>query len=164
MFRSTSLIATRAFSTSRFVSAPGSTLSRFDFVPQARDSNQSEAPVKLESNVVRYFASDELYDPFDFSLAKLRLERRAYAENNAGRKFFDEKRVNPLDCYTNTKYLSSYLTSTGRIHPREVTKLSLKNQKRLAKAIKRARAAGLLSSVHKDADLLQFTNDFSMRG
>jgi small subunit ribosomal protein S18 len=104
---------------------------------------------KLIASVTRQFPQNSLYDPFDFSMAKIRLDRKQ-ARQNISMKAFDEKKLNPLDFYLNTRYLSQYVSSTGRILPREVTKLSVKNQKRLAKAIKRARAVGMLSSVHKD--------------
>lgn len=103
--------------------------------------------VKLMNSVTPNFQANTLYDPFDFSMARIRLERKQ-AKDNVSMRVFDEKRLNPLDFYLRTKYLSNYVSSTGRILPREVTKLTVKNQKRLAKAIKRARAAGLLSSVH----------------
>ncbi|CEP21336.1 unnamed protein product [Cyberlindnera jadinii] len=119
------------------------------------------APVQSSINIIpsatRSLNADTLYDPFDFSMAKIRLERRK-AKENISHKMFDEKKLNPLDFYLETKMLSNYMTSTGRILPREVTKLSVKNQKRLAKSIKRAIAAGLLSSVHQDVSKLTHKN------
>jgi small subunit ribosomal protein S18 len=124
-----------------------------DSVDTAHQARVSKPPI-LEG-LIKKFEEGTTYDPFDFSLAKQQLEKRL-ARESFSKKTFDTKKVNPLDFYTNPRYLSEYLSATGRIQPRDVTKLSLKNQKRLAKAVKRARSAGLLSSVHKDSTNLIF--------
>lgn len=51
--------------------------------------------------------------------------------------------------YKNTKLLSTFLTTMGYIKSRKETALTLKNQKRTAKAIKRARHFGLLPFSYK---------------
>lgn len=51
--------------------------------------------------------------------------------------------------YKDTATLRSYLSVFGRIVPRYYTGVSLKQQKRLALAIKRAREMGLLSYTRK---------------
>ncbi|KAH3671396.1 hypothetical protein WICMUC_004693 [Wickerhamomyces mucosus] len=111
--------------------------------------------VEIINHLIPRFSKGQIYDPFDFSIAKINLERKFAkqdSKNNIG--IFDRKRLNPLNFYTNPIELSKYLTTTGRIQPRDVTKLSVKNQKRLAKAVKRARSVGFLSSVHRDVSLL----------
>ncbi len=49
--------------------------------------------------------------------------------------------------YKNTELLANYLTKFGKIVPRYYSGVSLKNQKKLAKAIKRARMMALLPFV-----------------
>jgi ribosomal protein S18 len=51
--------------------------------------------------------------------------------------------------YKNTKLLANFLTTMGYIKSKEENGLSLKNQKRTAKAIKRARHFGLLPFSYK---------------
>lgn len=51
--------------------------------------------------------------------------------------------------YKNVELLSKYITKFGKITPRYYTWVSLKNQKKLAKAIKRARMMALLPFVKK---------------
>jgi len=57
----------------------------------------------------------------------------------------------PLDWieidYKNVELLSKYITKFGKIVPRYYSHVSLKNQKKLANAIKRARMMALLPFV-----------------
>lgn len=144
----------RGFSTSRSASAAKSYL----FSSSKRFDEASKAVTKpaVLPQFVKKFADSTIYDPFDFSMTKLKLDKKLSKESHS-KNSFDVKKLNPLDYYTNPKYLSNYLTSTGRILSRDVTKLSLKNQKRLAKSIKRSRSAGLLSSVHQYVEGLAHT-------
>ena len=56
---------------------------------------------------------------------------------------FDISTVN----YKDTKVLSKFISDQGKILPRRVTGLNSKEQKRVAKLIKRARIAALLPFV-----------------
>jgi len=56
---------------------------------------------------------------------------------------FDISTVN----YKDTKVLSNFISDQGKILPRRVTGLNSKEQKRVAKLIKRARIAALLPFV-----------------
>ena len=49
--------------------------------------------------------------------------------------------------YKDTKTLSNFISDQGKIMPRRVTGLTSKQQKRVAKLIKRARIASLLPFV-----------------
>ncbi len=63
------------------------------------------------------------------------------------------KTVCPLDGqdidYKNVELLKKYITKFGKIVPRYYSNVSLKNQKKLAKAIKRARMMALIPFVKK---------------
>jgi small subunit ribosomal protein S18 len=54
--------------------------------------------------------------------------------------------IDSLD-YKDTKTLSNFISDQGKIMPRRVTGLTSKQQKRVAKLIKRARIASLLPFV-----------------
>lgn len=62
-----------------------------------------------------------------------------------------EKKVCPLEGitidYKNVELLKKYITKFGKIVPRYYSGVSLKNQKKLAQAIKRARIVALLPFV-----------------
>lgn len=51
--------------------------------------------------------------------------------------------------YKNVELLSKYITKFGKIVPRYYSWVSLKNQKKLARAIKRARIMALLPFVKR---------------
>lgn len=63
------------------------------------------------------------------------------------------KTVCPLDGqnidYKNVELLKKYITKFGKIIPRYYSGVSLKNQKKLAKAIKRARMMALIPFVKR---------------
>lgn len=49
--------------------------------------------------------------------------------------------------YKNVKLIKQFISRYGKIVPRQYTKVSLKNQKKLARAIKNARFMGLIPFV-----------------
>jgi small subunit ribosomal protein S18 len=52
--------------------------------------------------------------------------------------------------YTNLKLLNKFLSERGRIAPSRISNVSMKKQKLLANAIKRARHLGLISPIKKE--------------
>ena len=70
--------------------------------------------------------------------------------------FEDKKRFcpfsqknSPLIDYKDIKLLSRYVSEKGKITPSRITNVSSKKQKKLSKAIKRARFLGLMSYTQK---------------
>ena len=61
---------------------------------------------------------------------------------------FEMKDAPKID-YKNYKLLSRYITEKGKIMPSRITNVSSQNQKKLSKAIKRARFLSLLSYASK---------------
>lgn len=60
--------------------------------------------------------------------------------------------------------MSEYMTPMGRIKPRRETGLRAVNQRKIAKAIRRAVGMGLLPSVHEHPEVLEVkARDRSMR-
>lgn len=86
------------------------------------------------------------YEPYDFSLSKQRWARRQPRQKHDR---FSNSSVDPLSLWRYPDVLSEYITANGKILPSHMTGMSGHNHKRLAKAIRRARAAGLLSHVHR---------------
>lgn len=60
-------------------------------------------------------------------------------------------------CFTeqNFSMMSEYMTSAGRIKHRRETGLRAVNQRKIAKAIRRAVGMGLLPSVHEHPEVLE---------
>ncbi len=52
--------------------------------------------------------------------------------------------------------MSEYSSSMGRIKPREATGLRRVNQRKVAKAIRRAVGMGLIPSVHRHPEILEY--------
>lgn len=122
--------------------------------------DQREPPLDIDDMFSKKFKPFDSYDPFDFSINQLDIDNRLkkYPVNAKSKDPFERSGINPLDLYTMPFILSRFLTSTGQILNRDITGCNSKNQKKLAIAIKRARACGLLSSVHKDSSFLPSRN------
>ncbi|TFK28853.1 ribosomal protein S18 [Coprinopsis marcescibilis] len=57
--------------------------------------------------------------------------------------------IDPLSMATNASVLSEYVTEMGLIKPRLITNLTVKSQRKIGKAIRRARMMGVLPIFHK---------------
>ncbi len=58
--------------------------------------------------------------------------------------YFCQRNIKDID-FKNTEVLKRFLTDLGKIKPRKKTGVCAKHQRRLTKAIKRARNLGLIS-------------------
>ncbi|CAL9734067.1 small ribosomal subunit protein bS18m [Monosporozyma servazzii] len=95
----------------------------------------------VEPRFMKQFNSESIYDPFDFSLARINLDKKSQQSNKP------LKKINPLDLYLSPDILSKYVSSTGKILHRDVTGLSPKDQRLISKAIRRCQAIGLMSKT-----------------
>lgn len=95
----------------------------------------------VEPRFLKQFNTESIYDPFDFSLARINLDRK-FNENKK-----PLNRINPLDLYLYPEILSRYVSSTGKILHRDVTGLSSRDQRLISKAIRRCQAIGLMSKT-----------------
>ncbi|KAG5518268.1 hypothetical protein PMAC_003064 [Pneumocystis sp. 'macacae'] len=136
--------------------------------PNASEKNtsESEKPLNLDKNyeselntpvktplksIPQYcytpFKNCQLYSPKDFS----------FEENINYRYYYKPikedpwKRLHttPLKEYKSFNVLSDFITEMGRILPRKETGCTAKHQRQLAKAIRRCRGIGLLSTVQR---------------
>lgn len=122
---------------------------------QLQKNNQP--PIQIDPSLTKRFESGSTYTPFDFSVDKLLISKQEMKKRASKiQDPFEKTGIDPRDLYTMPEILSRFVTSAGQILPREVTGCNGKNQKKLGIAIKRARASGLLSTVHKDAKYLPF--------
>ncbi|CAI4060200.1 mitochondrial 37S ribosomal protein bS18m SKDI_05G1250 [Saccharomyces kudriavzevii IFO 1802] len=99
---------------------------------------------KIDQSLSRKLPKGTLYDPFDFSIGRIHLDRKYQANKNANKSDVMKSGANPLEFYARPRILSRYVTSAGRIQHRDITGLSAKNQRRLSKAIRRCQAIGLM--------------------
>ncbi|KAF8422674.1 ribosomal protein S18, partial [Tirmania nivea] len=99
----------------------------------------------------RRFRHGEIYTPKDLSFESFKNSRKRRAPFKDA---FDTLALNPLKEYKNFNLLSEYTTEMGRIKHRSETGLRGVNQRKIAKAIRRAVGIGLLPSTHKHPELL----------
>lgn len=123
---------------------------------QINVNGSQSAPVskRIDPRLTKKFQRGSIYDPFDFSLARIHLDKKFGLNSHPMNDMFEKFGINPLDLYTNPEVLSQFVSSTGKILHRDVTGLSAKNQRRISKAIRRCQAIGLMSKTHKDVSLL----------
>ncbi|KAL7623185.1 hypothetical protein AAE478_006866 [Parahypoxylon ruwenzoriense] len=101
--------------------------------------------------MTRRWKAGEVYAPHDLSPSEMGKWRRNQARK---RDLVDLLGINPLDMYRNFSVISEFVTSHGRIKRSVETGLRPANQRKLAKAIRRAIGLGLHPSVHKHPELL----------
>ncbi|KAK5103219.1 hypothetical protein LTS08_004024 [Lithohypha guttulata] len=116
---------------------------------------RTEEARTLERMFTREWKIGDVYAPHDLSAAEARKWRSKRAPD---KDVFDVLSINPLDLYKNFSVMSEFITDMGRIKPRSLTGLRRVNQRRVAKAVKRAVAMGLMPSVYKHPEILKEQN------
>lgn len=103
-----------------------------------------------------------MYSPHDLGpveQAKSKIQMFANRENvglgSQGRDAFDVLGIDPRKEWKNVVLLSEFVSETGRIRHRKETGLRNVNQRRVAKAIRRAIGMGFMPSVHKHPEMLE---------
>lgn len=91
----------------------------------------------------------DIYHPEDLNDTRYResLRQRRGKPTPPTEDPFEVLGLDPLHEYKNFRLLTHFVSDMGKILPREQTGVSAKNQRKLAKAIKRARAMGKLQQV-----------------
>ncbi|KAF7589103.1 WD40 repeat-like protein [Aspergillus hancockii] len=105
----------------------------------------------LEKYQTRDWRAGDVYTPHDLSAAEMKKWRKRHSPATDA---FDALNMNPLDLYKNFSIMSEYITPVGRIKHRNTTGLRPVNQRKIAKAIRRAIGLGLMPSVHRHPEIL----------
>ncbi|QSL64668.1 hypothetical protein MERGE_001970 [Pneumocystis wakefieldiae] len=128
--------------------------------PQLHHSNKPDVkvPTKKESFKIPKafytpFKDFQLYSPYDLSFEKNLAYR--YSLNNVKKDPWKQLCISPLKHYKSFNVLSEFITEMGRILPRDETGCSAKHQRQLAKAIRRCRGIGLLSTTQRHPTYLE---------
>jgi small subunit ribosomal protein S18 len=119
---------------------------------QERRSREGYSKEDLAFYEPRLDSAGEIYSPADLAFEARRPLNRKRAEGY-NQDDFAALGLDPQDEYKSFNLLSEYVSTLGRIKPREATGLSAKNQRKLGKAIRRARALGLMSTTAQDPSL-----------
>ncbi|KAI4241254.1 MAG: hypothetical protein L6R40_004670 [Gallowayella cf. fulva] len=131
------------------------------------ETEASYRATDLERHLYRRFRPGDIYAPHDLSPAEQQKWRsrtsfggnisKAHARTHKqnARDVFDVLGVHPLDEFKNFSIMAEFVTSMGRIRHRRDTGLRGVNQRRMAKAVRRAVGMGLMPSVHKHPEMLE---------
>ncbi|KAI9658654.1 MAG: hypothetical protein M1821_002214 [Bathelium mastoideum] len=120
---------------------------------QASQQVQNQANrAELETQMPRRWRRGDVYAPHDLSGVEMQKWRPQRAAPK--RDVFDQLGIDPRNEYKNFALLGEFMTETGRIKHSSVTGLRPRNQRRIAKAIRRAIGVGIMPSVHKHPEML----------
>ncbi len=95
-------------------------------------------------------------------MGKWRKMRRKPRVGSHGSDVLDSLGVDPREHYKNFSMMGEYVSEMGRIKHRSETGLRPVNQRRMAKAIRRAIGTGLMPSTYRHPELLR--DDLAARG
>lgn len=112
----------------------------------------------LEGQQTRRWRAGDVYAPHDLSgveASKWKKVKRRPRPRAGERDVLDQLGINPIKEYKNFSMMAEYVTEMGRIKGGVDTGLRPVNQRRMAKAIRRAIGTGLMPSVYKHPELLK---------
>ncbi|KAJ1947870.1 hypothetical protein GGF37_000017 [Kickxella alabastrina] len=116
---------------------------------QQQQQKQGSDKVFDNNSYSRVFFPKQTYHPSELNEMNAQNPSRKARESRTTADPFVALGIDPLKEYKNTNVLSNFITEMGKIKPRYKTGLTAKSQRRLAQAIKRARAFGLMPVTSK---------------
>ncbi|KAF2008523.1 ribosomal protein S18 [Aaosphaeria arxii CBS 175.79] len=125
-------------------------LARRNLGPRSNVGQEMEKSAKAETytkQMFRKWNAGDVYSPHDLSGAeqkKWKMGRRTPPSD-----VFDTLGINPINEYKNFTMMSEYMSEMGRIKHSKLTGLRPVNQRKVAKAVRRAIGLGLMPSVHR---------------
>ncbi|KAK4226493.1 hypothetical protein QBC38DRAFT_480228 [Podospora fimiseda] len=123
-----------------------------DFQEVINNTRASTTTESFVRQMPRRWRTGDVYAPRDLSPVEMRKWRRPSAPKT---DVIDMLGFNPIDNYRNPSLISEFITDHGRIKHSKYTGLRPVNQRKIAKAIRRAIGLGLHPSVHKHPEILQ---------
>ncbi|KAJ4375171.1 hypothetical protein N0V83_002255 [Neocucurbitaria cava] len=114
---------------------------------QSREMVESERRSQYQRQIFRKWQPGDVYAPHDLSGSEQK--KWKFGRKRPQEDAFDVLGINPVLEYKNFTIMSEYMTETGRIKHSKDTGLRPKNQRKIAKAIRRAIGLGLMPSVHR---------------
>ncbi|KAF1848418.1 ribosomal protein S18 [Cucurbitaria berberidis CBS 394.84] len=114
---------------------------------QTREMIESEKRSQFQRQIFRRWQPGDVYAPHDLSGSEQK--KWKFGRKRPQEDAFDVLGINPVLEYKNYTMMSEYMTEMGRIKHSKDTGLRPKNQRKIAKAIRRAIGLGLMPSVHR---------------
>ncbi|KAI0006558.1 ribosomal protein S18 [Xylariaceae sp. FL0662B] len=121
-----------------------------------QELQQRETSEDYARQMTRRWRVGDVYAPHDLSPIEMGKWRRNQARQ---RDLVDLLGLRPLDMYKNFSVIAEFTTSHGKIKRPADTGLRPPNQRKMAKAIRRAIGLGLYPSVHRHPEILYREND-----
>ncbi|KAK3708982.1 hypothetical protein LTR37_011146 [Vermiconidia calcicola] len=109
----------------------------------------------MERQVTRRFKAGDVYAPHDLTGVEMAKWKKLRRKGRPTHDVIDQLGINPIHHYKNFSIMSEYMTDMGRIKHRRETSLRPVNQRRMAKAIRRAIGVGLMPGVHRHPEILK---------
>ncbi|KAJ4383329.1 hypothetical protein N0V86_001375 [Didymella sp. IMI 355093] len=121
-----------------------------------REMVESERREQFQRQIYRRWQTGDIYSPHDLTGAEQK--KWKFGRKKPQSDAFDVLGINPVNEYKNFTIMSEYMTEMGRIKHSKDTGLRPKNQRKIAKAIRRAIGLGLMPSVHRHPLVLKGAN------
>lgn len=118
------------------------------------DKGQADNYPKINNSLVPKFAVGQVYTPFNMTVKAA--ERHGSSSEGAKKvDQFKEANFDPLKLWKDRMSLSTYVSHSGGISGSHTHHLSKTSHKKLAKAIRRSRCAGIMPYLHKAPETLK---------
>ncbi|KAK3985031.1 ribosomal protein S18 [Cladorrhinum sp. PSN332] len=127
-------------------------VTKADFQETVNSTRASTTTDAFVRQMPRRWRTGDVYAPRDLSPVEMRKWRRPSAPKT---DVVDMLGFSPVDNYRNPSLISEFMTDHGRIKHSKFTGLRPVNQRKIAKAVRRAIGLGLHPSVHKHPEILQ---------
>lgn len=98
-------------------------------------------------------AEEQLKAKFARAPARARDMRPVNTRKQGGRDVLDDLAIDPVKEYKNFKMMSEFVTEMGRIRHSRDTGFRAVNQRKMARAVRRAHGLGLLPTSHRHPEL-----------
>lgn len=138
---------------------------------QAREKAALARRNAIESQMTRIWREGDVYAPRDLSPmeqmkakqarapARARDMRPINTRHGGGKDVLDDLGINPMKEYKNFKMMSEFVTEMGRIRHARDTGFRAVNQRKMAKAVRRAHGLGLLPTSYRHPELIPSRQD-----
>ncbi|PIA96395.1 hypothetical protein CB0940_10862 [Cercospora beticola] len=113
----------------------------------------------------RKWKAGDVYAPHDLTGIEMAKWKKLRRRSKPKYDVVDQLNLKPIDLYKNFSIMSEYVSEMGRIKHSNETNLRPVNQRRMAKAIRRAIGVGILMpSTHRHPEILRIENKTGARG
>ncbi|ORY12609.1 ribosomal protein S18 [Clohesyomyces aquaticus] len=122
-------------------------------------SSEADKSARIDAfsrQVHRRWKAGDVYAPHDLSGPEQK--KWKFGRQTPQTDAFDTLGIDPVNEYKNFTMMSEYMTEMGRIKHSSQTGLRPVNQRKIAKAIRRAIGLGLMPSVHRHPLVLKRSN------